>query len=694
LPAAGFYETFGLGEDTIEFAPGLEIDWGQCPPAVGEFDRSLYYTLQATESVILEGNGAKLTGGLVWLDTDGINRAGQRCPISTDVILAETPGFIKVGVEGEGADNSAITVTVRDLTMDTLSAVALIEEQASLVLENVTLRNIWSAPISLCQQPAVVARAGANFAAHNTDWINVSQDNEPLGGVFYRGAIDGVEGAGDLTIEDSTLQAFQKSGVISWNGQAGSEVNIVTSRFNEAGGISVSGEATTNIVNSIWSNSLFGPPQEDERFINLSSGPMNIIASTVMFSSVQCDFGCQEPGGPFPEESAGLGPFIASIDQINVVGKINFIQTAVGVDRPFDKGIDQTFTKLLDSFPVPLASGVGYGADEYTWIEPTALQDADELKDVTAQPNLLTAAPALPKFPVSGLTQPQRATPVIQGELIDIIPDAACGKINQLTNPIDGSCITEDALGNPRVDGNDKRNVGAVQLNEAPHLSVVSVGDKTVTLGWTKPRDLDGLCGYRVAYREKATGNNELSNSFLDPDQLSAQITAFLTNGIEYEFEVEGLVNCATTPSLSGFPSNLVTATPLGTIGTPALTVTSTSCGSALLQWTQPDLGGHPFAGYTVTWRLAGSGALAGAIVIPDYDTLSTTITGLNCDARYNFAVGASGVDGTSGGQGTGSVLVPPPPVPVPALDQFGLLLLTLLTLGVGVAGMRRYRRN
>jgi hypothetical protein len=47
----------------------------------------------------------------------------------------------------------------------------------------------------------------------------------------------------------------------------------------------------------------------------------------------------------------------------------------------------------------------------------------------------------------------------------------------------------------------------------------------------------------------------------LDPDTLSYQVTG-LTNGLEYEFEVEGLVDCP-NPDPSGFPSNLVTATPV-----------------------------------------------------------------------------------------------------------------------------------
>jgi hypothetical protein len=261
-----------------------------------------------------------------------------------------------------------------------------------------------------------------------------------------------------------------------------------------------------------------------------------------------------------------------------------------------------------------------------------------------------------------------------------------------LRNPIDNSCITEDALGNPRVDGNNSRNIGAVQVNEAPHLSVVGVVSSGVDLSWTKPKDLVGnFTGYVLFYRESGSTGAFTEVPISGPDTLTYQVTG-LTNGTEYEFLIDSFVDGA----LGSFVSNVVTATPLGTIGTPALTVTSTSCGSASLEWTQPDLGGHPFGGYIVSWSLEGSGVLAGAIVIPDYDTLSTTITGLNCNARYTFTVSVSSVDGASGGQGTGSALVPPPPapVPVPALDQFGLLLLTLLTLGVGVAGMRRYRRN
>ena len=100
-----------------------------------------------------------------------------------------------------------------------------------------------------------------------------------------------------------------------------------------------------------------------------------------------------------------------------------------------------------------------------------------------------------------------------------------------------------------------------MQLNEAPHLSVAVVGDRTVDVDWTKPRDLEGLCGYRLTYRETGT-TNDSSEDILDPDRLSYQVTG-LTNGVDYEFEIEGRVDCSTTPVVSGFPSNIVTATPI-----------------------------------------------------------------------------------------------------------------------------------
>ena len=537
------------GEDTISFTPGLVVDFRNCPPNPAPADPKNYFTLQATESVIFEGNGAKLFGEMVWIDGNGINRAGQDCAVAGDIIQALTPGFITVGVKGN--DNADITVTVRELNMEGLSAVAVIQNNASLVMEDLTLKKIYSQPGNACQTPAISAGPGANFSAYRTVWNGIWNDGRALGGIPSNGAIGsfGTGGRGNLTIEDSLFVRVAEAGAISWDGQAGSEVNIVSSRFEIAGGIAISGAATSNIVNSIWSD--FGTrPNLDDRIVNLSTGEMNIIASTLLFGSVNCDGICQGEAG-----SAGR------VLRDNLGAKINLIQSAIGVTDP-DQGPKQT--KLLDPGS---AGGAGFSADVYTWIQPTALQDADALKTVTGQSLLLTDPPGLLTLPSFSFNQATRATPIFPGELIDIVTDAVCDDNNQandganpLRNPIDGSCITKDALGNPRVDGNNNRNSGAVQLSESPHLSVAAVGDGTVDLIWTKPTDLTGIItGYNLYYGEVGGAFIDPPIMIIDPDTLTYQATG-LTNGTEYQFLVVSVVD----GEQSQFASNLVTATPQG----------------------------------------------------------------------------------------------------------------------------------
>ena len=125
--------------------------------------------------------------------------------------------------------------------------------------------------------------------------------------------------------------------------------------------------------------------------------------------------------------------------------------------------------------------------------------------------------------------------------------------------PSTQACITEDALGNPRVDGNNNRNSGAVQLSESPHLSVAGVGDGTVDLIWTKPTDLTGtITGYNLYYGEVGGAFIDPPIMITDPDTLTYQVTG-LTNGTEYQFLVVSVVD----GEQSQFASNLVTATPL-----------------------------------------------------------------------------------------------------------------------------------
>lgn len=85
---------------------------------------------------------------------------------------------------------------------------------------------------------------------------------------------------------------------------------------------------------------------------------------------------------------------------------------------------------------------------------------------------------------------PTPGTVLKPGVLVDAVPDGVPGGANALLNPIDGSCITEDVLGNARWDtGNGKRNIGAIQNVDSPHLSLTGVTDTTVSLAWNRPTD-------------------------------------------------------------------------------------------------------------------------------------------------------------------------------------------------------------
>ncbi len=91
---------------------------------------------------------------------------------------------------------------------------------------------------------------------------------------------------------------------------------------------------------------------------------------------------------------------------------------------------------------------------------------------------------------------------------------------------------------------------------------------------------------------------------------------------------------------------------------------------------------GHTFAGYTVTWGLEGSSVPAGTMFIPDINTLSTTIPDLDCGANCSFEVSADSISVSA---------LAPPASRIPAVGVQGLMILILVLLGIGMAGIKRY---
>ena len=503
------------GEDTISFTENLQIKVDDCPTkSISNRD---YFILQATESVTFEGNGARLVGKLQWINTSGDITPLNDCPEAPTILVTSTPGFIKVGRPNE--DNSAISVTVRGLDLFELNSVARIEKNASLVLEDASLDRIISHVIS-CRTPAILGKEGANFSALRTSWNTILNFSEPSGPGLFEGAIsndtfDPV--GGDLIIEDSDFFRVGQGNAIYWSGKPGSAVNVVSSIFDDAGGVIVAGEATTNIVNTIWAPaSSFSKLDAGDQFINVSTEPMEIRASTLLLPQLTCDATCRQ------NDSLGW------IYRNPGAGKINFIQSAVGVnfpDLPADTG------KLLDP-----DDGTGFSADVDTWIQPTTQQDADALKGLPINQTCLPVPRPFARN-CSSAAQPygqHRWSRACSSTLLRLTMDVYC-------NPIDGDCIEFDPLGNPRVDGNGERDIGAVQLTLAPHLTVAGTDDESVDLGWSKPQPPESsgpITGYEVCHAEvtgelpdpgtlgECSGPGEMLTSVVGPDKLETTITA------------------------------------------------------------------------------------------------------------------------------------------------------------------------
>ncbi len=131
------------GTDTITFTQGLEIQAGSCggPSTV---PKSEYFIAHVTESVVFEGNGARLLGSIKWVSSGGIINPLDSCPANnpTDIVLALTPGFIRVGEQGQ--NNSNIEVIVRDLELRELNSVARVESKGTLILEYLIANDILS----------------------------------------------------------------------------------------------------------------------------------------------------------------------------------------------------------------------------------------------------------------------------------------------------------------------------------------------------------------------------------------------------------------------------------------------------------------------------------------------------------------------------------------------------------------------
>ncbi|MEI7866341.1 MAG: fibronectin type III domain-containing protein [Candidatus Methylumidiphilus sp.] len=611
------------GPDIINIDAGIPINADTCSVYFRYvFDPVDYYMITVTDSLTIEGNGSSLIGHMSWVDSNGYLNNRSMCPWSLPEVIVTniTPGFIKVGTYSNAGANTGLTVTVKNLNMSQLNSIARVNEGASLTLDNVNPSDIWSFYHGCGETPPVIGQKNVNVTIKNSRWDRILTWSAYLVPELPGETI--AAESGNLTIENSKLFSMDAAAV-SWDGTATNKVNIVTTEIFNTGGIAVRGDVTTNFVNSLFYADPLSNVRMDQRFVNASTGPMNLFASTFLFTSLECDQQCQDLGSPGYFYSTQYG------------GAINFQQSGIGVGWP-GAAAGVYLLKTLTANPNI------FSADQYTFMQPDGPSNtAAQLQTITNQPLLLTSPPAFATNPPPLFSAGAWASPLSPGVLIGAVPDAGTGGTNELKSPIDNQTILLDVFGTPRVNTtNNTRNIGALQYSGTPVLSLNSVGDGLANLSWTRPPDPPAgpITGYYLYYRVKGNPGQWGVHDIPGPATLHDQITG-LTNGQAYEFYVAVVVNSVEQQS-----SNIVTGTPYGPVGVPVVSGTPGD-NQVQLFWTEPATGGHPgpvsyFVKYRVkgqTQWIVGPGNLSG---------LTTTITGLKGGTEYEFGVAAHTSDG------------------------------------------------
>lgn len=604
------------GPDIIEFTPGLQINathLGYIPGGLGD------YMLNITESVTIDGKGGALIGSQRWINASGDWNSINDCPgkVPSGSTLASMPNFMQVGIIN--VDNTGITVTVKNLSIEQFNSIAEVRDNAVLEFENFNADKIWST-LSCNPRSLLNAGTGSSISIKNSQFTN-TKNWGTLGSASEINSLN----AGDLTVENTLF--FNNNGgdsyAISWDGQANSKVNIVSSRFMSSGGIQVSGNVSvSNIVNSIWVNQDNQNPKFGDRIINDASGDMNITASSLMWNNNNCDFSCQT------EQNSS--PLIVR----KGAGKINFIQSAIGINFPSGSA---TLVNTLGN----TGTGDGFTADDNTYIQSTTNQNTAALIAITSQPSLYTTGTAFTGEVIASTYyfDVEMVTPAFPGELIDQI---LSNKV--LLHPITNATITKDVLGNDRVDANGDRNIGAIQVSLAPFLSLVGIGDGIVNLGWTEPLHHNGLpiLRYEIEYYD---GGFAPISIIIDPPVLSKTISS-LANGTEHKFYVRAIYDNGNVEA-EGPLSNEIAAKPYGSMVAPTLTATPGSTEVAL-SWNVSDLGGRTFQQYTILWYEQVSGDFVGAHTTTDRNETTYIVSGLTNGTIYDFKITTRASEDTS----------------------------------------------
>ena len=270
-----------------------------------------------------------------------------------------------------------------------------------------------------------------------------------------------------------------------------------------------------------------------------------------------------------------------------------------------------------------------------------------------------TAAPASPKFPVTGYV----VTPVLGGvpQTPQTFNSAATSEV--VTGLTNGAAYTFtvaalDANG-PGPASAPSAAIVVGQPGEPPSVTVVA-GNARATVAWTKPVATFGLpiVGYDVFVYAVHGGNRALVATHHFTSVATTQTITGLTNGSTYTFAV-----AADNSFASGVTSLMSASITAGTPAAPGGVSALPGNGTATVRWTRPASSGFNLTGYSIS--VIHNGSLVGTRPAGGGVT-STTISGLALGGHYTFRVAARDQWGTGSlSNASASITVGAPRAPV-----------------------------
>ena len=425
--------------NVISIASGLQINVDAAAST------GLFELARITRSVTIEGHQATLVGNPTFVTSGGqtVTKLVPQELLANDILAVPSFSFVNVGVRG--VDNTGVVVTIRDLNADGLNRFARVETNARLDVAGGTIANSVNFTTQSSHIPGFEVTTGATL---NVDQLVATRAFSLTTGDLPAGFFSGLDAT--INVSRTTVADSATGGVLVL---AGGTANVVSSILAGSGGVFVTGGDVVSGTAAIVNSAIFlaGPINGGmdgtlvtNRILSGSGAVVNITASTVVADMVSLDESPATAANGVPLDANG--------------GTIHLAAAAVMAT------IDD------DGFPTQVAyraAGSGLSADAASWVRPTTMQSAADLRALFSQQLLRTGTGGLPVTTLlasplieAALPFPAAVMPLAGGPLIGAVADA--DTTNLLLNPIDGSPILFDVFGNPRTSGG-LRNAGAVQ---------------------------------------------------------------------------------------------------------------------------------------------------------------------------------------------------------------------------------------